>query len=150
MSAAPKPDLTNRWIYRRWCQDVLRYADTDRQGHVNNAVFATFCESGRTSFLCDPATPLAPVGTNFVIARLLLDFLGEILWPGRVDIGTGVLSLGRSSFTLGQGIYVGDRCHATAETVIVLTDEKTRRSTPLPEDVRKRLIDLAVAESPTI
>jgi acyl-CoA thioester hydrolase len=27
--------------------DKLRYGDTDRQGHVNNAVFATFLETGR-------------------------------------------------------------------------------------------------------
>ncbi|WP_343068673.1 hypothetical protein [Kaustia mangrovi] len=34
--------------------DKLRYADTDRQGHVNNAVFATFMETGRVAFLHDP------------------------------------------------------------------------------------------------
>jgi len=38
----------------------IRYADTDRQGHVNNAVFATFSEIGRVAFLYDPAHPLAP------------------------------------------------------------------------------------------
>ena len=27
--------------------DKLRYADTDRQGHINNAVFATFLDTGR-------------------------------------------------------------------------------------------------------
>lgn len=26
--------------------DKIRYADTDQQGHVNNAVFATFLETG--------------------------------------------------------------------------------------------------------
>ena len=29
--------------------DKLRYADTDRQGHVNNANFSTFLETGRVS-----------------------------------------------------------------------------------------------------
>lgn len=28
-------------------RDKLRYGDTDRQGHINNAVFATFFETGR-------------------------------------------------------------------------------------------------------
>ncbi len=27
--------------------DKVRYGDTDRQGHVNNAVFSTFLETGR-------------------------------------------------------------------------------------------------------
>ncbi|MEM8537740.1 MAG: acyl-CoA thioesterase, partial [Pseudomonadota bacterium] len=38
--------------------DVIRYADTDRQGHVNNAVFSTFLETGRTQFLVPPSGPL--------------------------------------------------------------------------------------------
>lgn len=138
------PDLTDRGHFPLWSRDVLRYGDTDRQGHVNNAAFATFCESGRVSFLCDPQAPLAPSGCSFVIARLILDYRGEIFWPGTVEIGTGVLSIGRSSFTLGQGLFVEDRCVATAETVIVMTSEATRRSTPLPEAVRARLSDLAL------
>lgn len=135
-------DLTDRRLYLQWSRDVLRYGDTDRQGHVNNAVFATFCETGRAAFLYDP---MAPIGTNFVIARLVLDFRSEVMWPGCVDIGTGVLSIGRSSFTLGQGLYVGEHCVATAEAVIVMIDDTTRRSTPLPETVRAKLAAKMIA-----
>ena len=53
--------------------DKLRYADTDRQGHVNNAVFATALETGRVELLHDPNLPLAGPGSSFVIARLELD-----------------------------------------------------------------------------
>lgn len=144
MTSDPTPDLTLRHLYRHWWRDVLRYGDTDRQGHVNNAVFATFCESGRTALLCDPDRPMFAPGQNYVIARLILDFRGEILWPGTVDIGTGVLSIGRSSVRLGQGLYVGDRCVATSEAVIVLTGEATRRSTPFPDDIRRRLEEFAI------
>lgn len=145
MPSAPAPDLTDRTLYRLWTQDVLRYCDTDRQGHVNNAVFATFCETGRVKFLLDPAAPLAPPGCSFVIARLILDYRAEIRWPGEVRIGTAALSLGRSSFILGQGLFVAETCVATAESVIVLTDDSTRRSTPLPEATRILLADSALA-----
>lgn len=131
--------LTDRSAFALWTHDTLRYADTDRQGHVNNAVFATFCETGRTTFLYDPAAPLAPPGCSFVIARLVLDFRAELTWPGIVDIGSTVLTLGRSSFTVGQGLFKGPLCVATAESVVVLTDETTRRSTPLPDALRARL-----------
>jgi len=119
--------------------DTLRYADTDRQGHVNNAVFATFCESGRAMFLFDPEKPLVPAGGAFVIARLVIDFRAEINWPGRVEIGTRVIGIGRSSFTLAQGIFQDQRCAATAETVIVLMDEATRKSRPLPAEILRAL-----------
>jgi YbgC/YbaW family acyl-CoA thioester hydrolase len=70
--------------------DKIRYADTDRQGHVNNAAFATFCETGRVEILYDPAHPLTSDGGEFVIVSLNLVFKDEIQWPGEVTIGTYV------------------------------------------------------------
>ncbi len=122
--------------------ETIRYADTDRQGHVNNAVFATLCETGRVAFLYDPAQPLAPDGASFVIARLTIDFRAEIRWPGEVEIGTRIQSIGRSSMVLAQGLFQNGRCAATAETVIVLMDETTRRSRPLPDTTIERLTRL--------
>jgi acyl-CoA thioester hydrolase len=119
--------------------DTIRYGDTDRQGHVNNAVFASFLETGRVGLLYDPAAPLAAPGAEFVIARLGLDFLGEIHWPGTIAIGTAVLRIGTSSVTLTQALYQGDRCVATAETVIVQIDMTTRASRPLEAASRERL-----------
>ena len=58
--------------------DKIRYGDTDRQGHVNNAVFATFLETGRVQILFDPAVPPLEAGSSFVLARLVLDFRSEI------------------------------------------------------------------------
>ncbi len=117
----------------------IRYADLDRQGHVNNAVFATFCEIGRVALIYDPERPLAPPGTSFVIARLEIDFLREMHWPGRAEIGTGVLSVGRSSFGLAQGIFSLGEAVASAKGVLVLMDDRTRRSAPLPPETRAAL-----------
>ncbi|MXP22376.1 acyl-CoA thioesterase [Gordonia sp. HNM0687] len=127
--------------------EKVRYADTDRQGHVNNAVFATFLESGRVAVLYDPQAPLAQPGTSFVIARLELDFRAEMTWPGDIVVGTRVASLGRSSIVLEQGIFQGDTCVATAKTVIVAFDESTRRSRPLPESAVAILRDLSVTKA---
>jgi acyl-CoA thioester hydrolase len=122
--------------------DKIRYVDTDRQGHVNNAVFATFLETGRVEILYDPAQPLTDVDSEFVIAKLVLNFKSDIRWPGTIRIGTRIASVGRSSVTLEQGLFQNDRCVATAETVIVLMDQRTRKSRPLPEHAIKRLSSL--------
>src|SRR5438477_4526095 len=103
--------------------DVLRFADTDRVGHVNNAAFATFCESGRVALLYDPQQPLAPPGTDFVIARLVVDFRAEINYPGTVEIGTVVARIGRSSATLQQALFHTGACVACAGSVVVLMHE---------------------------
>lgn len=99
--------------------DKIRYADTDRQGHVNNAVFSTFLETGRVEFLYSPDLPKLEEGASFVIASLELKFLKEITWPGRVDIGTGITRIGRSSIQLFQQLFQNGKGVASAETVIV-------------------------------
>jgi acyl-CoA thioester hydrolase len=122
--------------------EKLRYSDTDRQGHVNNAVFATMLETGRVELLYNPKQPLFAVGCAFVIASLHLDFHGEITWPGLVQIGTRVASVGKSSFTLEQALFQSDRCVATAKTVIVQMDESSRRSHPLSDEAKAKLAAL--------
>jgi acyl-CoA thioester hydrolase len=136
-SGAPAlPPASERSSYAIWTYDKLRYGDTDRQGHVNNAVFATFCESGRVMFLYDEKLALAGADANFVVVRLEIDFRSELFYPGRIDIGTRVLGIGRTSFRLGQGVFNGDTCAATSETVLVLMDEPTRKAKPLTPQLR--------------
>lgn len=126
----PKPEA-----FKSWVADRLRYCDTDQLGHVNNAVFSTFCESGRTAILYRDGRPIAPAGLNWVIARLELNYRSELNWPGEVETGTAVEKIGSSSMVLYQGIFKDGICAGDARTVIVLMDESTRRSTPLPPEV---------------
>ena len=140
-----KEKLKAKSNFHQWSTDVLRYADTDRQGHINNAVFSVFLESGRVAMLYDPGTPLAPSNGEFVIVSLSIDFIAEIHWPGEVQIGTAVTRIGNTSFSLGQGIFVGDQCVAVGETTMVLINQQERRSMPLTTDIRDRLKPFALA-----
>lgn len=119
--------------------DKLRYCDTDRQGHVNNAVFATFFETGRVEMLLDPDHPFLEPGRSLVLARLEIDLVAEINWPGTVEIGTRVARIGRSSLALEQAVFQAGRLAARGNSVIVLTDETTRRSTPFSPAAVERL-----------
>lgn len=132
--------------YLRQSTDKIRYADTDRQGHVNNALFATFLETGRVEILYDPDQPLAADGAEFVIARLSLDFRGELRWPGSVTVGTAVRKIGKSSLELSQVMYQEDRCVALAETVIVQVDCRERTARPLTQQARAMLAALQLGE----
>ncbi len=124
--------------------DKVRYGDTDRQGHVNNANFSTFLETGRTEVLYHPDFPVLDEGVTFVIASLKLDFLREVLWPGEVQIGTGVLRMGRSSIRLLQQLFQNGECVAKAETVIVQVDGVNKQGTPLTEAAREVLLKWSV------
>ncbi|MBV9785220.1 MAG: acyl-CoA thioesterase [Acidisphaera sp.] len=131
--------FTQRASFTSWTRETCRYGDTDRQGHINNAVFATFCESGRVALLAEGADTPGPPGCAFVIVRLVIDFRAELLWGDVVDIGTAVVRVGKSSLALAQGLFRGEQCVATSESVLVLMDETTRRATPLPPALRASL-----------
>ena len=112
--------------------ETLRFADTDRNGHITSSVFAVCCQSGRLALLSDPARGIAPPRTQFVLASLQLDYLRELHWPGTVEVGSRVERVGRSSVTLAQALFQAGRCAATARSIAVLMDATTRRSLPIP------------------
>ncbi len=130
--------------------DIIRFGDLDPQGHVNNTVFATFFETGRVMFLREPGNALRnalyPEDATSVLARLDINFLREMHWPGTVEIGTGIAEIGRSSFTFLQAVFHEGQCAATARATMVMIDASTRRSRPLPDDTRARLETLRLRE----
>ena len=128
-----------------WVEDVLRYADTDANGHINNSTFSVLCESGRVHLFAQKLNPTLPPGVFFVIARLAIDFRAELHYPGRVRTGTGITRIGRSSLGLAQAIVFEGRVAGEAEGVCVLMDERTRRATPFPDATREAAERLLLA-----
>ena len=130
-------DGKNRAIYPDWTRDTIRYRDLDPNGHVNNGSINQFFEDGRVHFRnAKMGTLASAILTGFVIARFDATYLSALGYPGEVDIGTGIIRIGRSSYVLGQGIFSGDKCIATAEVVTVYFDAATNTSRPLPDELR--------------
>lgn len=119
--------------------DKIRYADTDRQGHVNNAVFSTYLETGRAEILYGIELPVLAEDSSYVIVALNINYEKEITWPGKVDIGTGILKIGNSSIKIFQKLFHNNESAASAETVIVQVDDRTGKSKSLTEDAKQEL-----------
>ena len=119
--------------------DKVRYNDTDRQGHVNNAVFATFMELARVEVLHHPELGLREDGASLVLARLVIDYRAEIHFPGEVQIGTRVGKVGRSSIAFENAIFQHGQLCGYGEAVVVLVDGSTKRSRPISDASRARL-----------
>ncbi|MEM6378384.1 MAG: thioesterase family protein [Bacteroidota bacterium] len=118
--------------------DKLRYADTDRQGHVNNAVFSTFLETGRVEFLYG-TKGIFSEDCSFVVAAIDLKLQAEIKWPGKVDIGTGIARIGNSSMRILQKLFQDGKTVALAETVIVHVRNDGTGSVPLSDQSKEAL-----------
>ncbi|MEQ9299800.1 MAG: thioesterase family protein [Cyclobacteriaceae bacterium] len=119
--------------------DKIRYGDTDRQGHINNATFLTYLETGRVELIYHPDFRALDENNSFVIASVKLDFIKEIKWPGSIDIGTGIINIGNSSIRLHQQLFQHDQCMASSETVIVQVNDQKGVSRPLSDRAKEAL-----------
>ena len=115
--------------------DNIRFGDLDPNQHVNNAVYATYFETGRVTLMKDRNAGLMPDGLAWIMVRLDIHFRAELHWPGSIELGLGVTRLGRTSVTFEQVVFSQGRCAASAQAVTVLIDELTRRPTPLTDEI---------------
>lgn len=138
-TAKPRKPAPNLADYPHQVTDIIRYADLDPQGHVNNAVFATYFETGRVAMFRDPDLGIGVANATFVLVRQEIDFLRELRWPGQVTIGTALAEFGRSSFTVTQTIFNGDISAAAGRATLVMMDTVTRRSRALTDEALAKL-----------
>ncbi len=132
----PAPQLAD---YPHRVTDIIRFADLDPQGHVNNAVYSTYFESGRVAMFRNPDLSIGESDATFVLARQDIEFLKELRWPGNVEVGTALAELGRSSFTVVQAVFHQGACAAFGRATMVMLDMTTRRARPLTENQIARL-----------
>jgi acyl-CoA thioester hydrolase len=115
--------------------DRVRYGDLDPNQHVNNAVYATYFETGRVSLVKDPVHGLLADGLSWILVRLDIHFRAELHWPNDIELGLGMAKLGRTSVTFDQVVFCEGRCIASARSVMVMVDDVSRKPTPLPDQV---------------
>ena len=115
--------------------DNVRFADLDPNQHVNNAVYATYFETGRVTLMKDRSFGLMPEGLAWIMVRLDIHFRAELKWPGTIEMGLGVSKFGRTSVTFDQVVFSEGKCVASAQSVTVLIDETARKPTPLTKEI---------------
>ena len=99
------------------------YSDMDAFRHLNNGATGRYLEEGRADLnirvfgvecMIDP-----PGGLQLLFATVTVDFVRQAHYPGDVEICTGVLKVGGSSYVLAQAAFQKGECFALAEAVMV-------------------------------
>lgn len=112
------------------CQIATRFSDLDVIGHVNNVAAAAILQEGRNRFLHHCAL-FKLAHAQLVVASTLIEYADDLFHPQPIEVGIGVLNIGRSSLRLGQIAWQGDRIAVYAEIVQVTRDE--RGPVPMPD-----------------
>ena len=137
--------LSERVKFTEWVVVSLRSTDIDHQGHVNNSIHPMLFIDGRATIIKRYLRPYVAASDMTALVKVTIEYLGEMRYPGEVEIGTLIRRVGRSSVTFGQGMFNEGRCSAVSESVVVLLDPVTRRAKPWPAVAAAQLAALVVA-----
>ena len=115
-----------------------RVSDVDTYGHLNAIRLGQYYEDARAAFYRS-VLGQAP-NRRTLVAELKMRYLREGEWPGDIQVGTGVLTIGATSLVMAQALFQNGGCIGLADTVLVRADAS--RSIPLETDIRERLQNL--------
>ena len=119
---------------------TLRYADNDANGHVNNAQYYSFFDTGVEGYLRQHGLrePLSAQVRTLVVASSCR-YYSEIAFPGNIDIGVKVARVGNSSIHYDIAIFRDDgspEAAAQGTFTIVCASKETGRPVSVPDAFR--------------
>jgi acyl-CoA thioester hydrolase len=118
----------------------VRFADTDAMGHVNNAVYLTYCEMARIRYWSDVTGEPVALGhegaESLILAEARITYRAPVFHGETVTVETRATHIGRSSFTLEHRLTAcapqgAPRLAATSDSVMVRYDYESDRPAPL-------------------
>lgn len=126
----------------------MRWGDSDRNGHVNNVLYAEYAQEARVRFfkerIIGAGAPLAPM----VVRTMAFDYQRPVTdETGPITVEVSIARVGTSSFGVRQ--VLRDRNGASCvvvEGVMVGFDPETEKSVPLSEHTRELLREYAPVE----
>jgi len=132
------PDLDD---FRMVVPFRARFRDTDGMGHVNNAVFFTYCEEARAAYFREVARVTNYRQASIILAHAACDFRSPLVAGEEFDLGVRVERMGRKSFEMAYRAHARSdgRLLLEAGSVQVAYNYETDRSILVPEEFRRQV-----------
>jgi acyl-CoA thioester hydrolase len=133
------PQTITRSDFKSFITIETRWKDMDALGHINNATFLTYLESGRIELVKKWDFKKPP----FIQASTKIDYLRQLSHPATLQIGQKISRVGHKSFDILTGIFVEGEEEPTAQavTTLVTFDYESQKTVPVPEVIRRDLKD---------
>ncbi len=135
--------LPSRADFRFFYEHKVRYVELDTQGIVFNGHYLAWYDEAVSDYIraAGYSEAMKDAGAEFHVVRGLVEYKVAIGRKAEIEIGALCTRIGRSSITFHTAVFPkgGDTLLATGEIVWVLTDQETRRPTPIPDGLRQVL-----------
>jgi acyl-CoA thioester hydrolase len=122
----------------------VQFRDLDALGHVNNAVYASYLETGRLEYFAALSESEDITAFSLILAELTITYKSPAFLRETLLVGTRVTEIRNSSFIL-EGQIVdkkSQRLVATSRAVLVHYDYTENRSKPVPQAWRELISTL--------
>ncbi len=117
-----------------------RFYETDAFGHVNNTVVTGWFETARTPlFEVFYKEGADAASLPLILARIEVDFVGQIYYGSDVLLRTGIERLGNSSFVVLHQAWQSGKLVARGKAVQVHFEHDKQASSPIPQHLRDAL-----------
>jgi acyl-CoA thioester hydrolase len=135
--------------FRTFRPITTRWMDDDAYGHVNNVVYYSYFDTAVNGWL------MAATGVDIrkleaigLVVETSCRFLKPLSFPEAIEVGLAVERLGNSSIVYRLGVFRPGEAEPAAlgRFVHVYVDAASRRTTAIPEIVRRAAATISAAE----
>lgn len=114
----------------------LRFNDVDKFGHVNNTVYFSFYDLGKTEYFASVCPGVDWEKDGIVVVHIEANFLSQIFATDQVAVQTAVSEIGTKSFHLIQRMIdtVTGEIKCIGTSIMVAFDLEKHESKPLTEE----------------
>ena len=114
----------------------VRWRDVDAFGHVNNAVFFTYLEMGRTAYYEAALKAFDIDQIDFMVVSAKCDYLSEVKKGDKIELGIRIPAIGNTSFDFEYELHsaTDGKLLARGFTTQVLYDYKARAKKPISQE----------------
>lgn len=114
----------------------LRFNDVDKFGHVNNTVYFSFYDLGKTEYFASVCPHVDWEKDGIVVVHIEADFLAQIFATDHIAVQTAVSEIGTKSFHLTQRVidFETNEVKCICNSVMVTFDLENHVSKPLTEE----------------
>lgn len=119
----------------------VRFQDLDAFGHVNNAIFLSYCEQARVRYY-DSLFPLkSALDFPFLIVHAELDYKKPVTILDSIEVGIAVSRIGGGSWDFRYEVRncADQAIHCMARTVQAYWDHEKKATAPINGELRKHL-----------
>jgi acyl-CoA thioester hydrolase len=104
----------------------LKYADQDPSGDVNGIAIGRLFEEARYTLRASiDAAEARNRDIGFMLARVRVDIVVPVHYPGSVDVGIGVGVAGRTSFSYASAMFQDGRLVAISDATVAVRNRVT-------------------------